>query len=140
MTEPIAEISTAPAATSFDFRTSGWNSGEATSARNSKAVLSASAVHTATMASTIQHQSGLEKPNRNPEAQTRRDGVDPCVVLRLQHREYAYDGVLDAADPACKTIRSIHVSQSRPVVYMARCTMKGKRITAHDHVLNVVRV
>src|SRR5882724_4771488 len=58
-TDPMAAISTAPAATSFAFSASGWNSGEATSVRNSNAVLRASAVHTEIIARIIQHHSDL---------------------------------------------------------------------------------
>jgi hypothetical protein len=47
-----AQISTAPAATFFAFSTSGWNSGEATSHKNSNAVFSASAVQTDVIART----------------------------------------------------------------------------------------
>jgi hypothetical protein len=48
----------------------GWNAGEATSVRNSNAVFSASAVHTDTIANTIQHHSAAVNPTVNPNTIT----------------------------------------------------------------------
>jgi len=70
-TDPTAEIRTAPAATSFAFPATGWKVGDATSVRNSNAVFRASAVHTAIIARTSQHQSAADTPSPRPRAITR---------------------------------------------------------------------
>src|SRR5215831_1608564 len=69
-TAPIAARRTAPAATSLAFSASGWNSGDATSVRNSNAVLSASAVHTEPIARTIQAHDDAGNSTANPAATT----------------------------------------------------------------------
>lgn len=71
---PVA-IRTAPAATSFACPSMGWNDGDATSVRNSKAVLSASAVQTDTMARTNQHHSDHDSSTNNPAPTTTRVGT-----------------------------------------------------------------
>src|SRR5687768_1782343 len=72
---PAAASSTAPAATSLAFSAMGWKFGDATSVRNSNAVLRASAVQTETMARTIQHHSGSERPSTNPADTTMTDAA-----------------------------------------------------------------
>src|SRR5438552_10013976 len=67
-TAAIAVTSTAPAATSLASRMIGWKLGVAASAKNSKAVFSASAVQTIAIASTIQHHSDRESWKKNPSA------------------------------------------------------------------------
>src|SRR5262245_42658205 len=67
---PHAANRTAPAATSLAFSAIGWKSGEATSVRNSSAVLRASAVHTDVMANTIQHHSLRGNRTATPTAIT----------------------------------------------------------------------
>src|SRR5687768_4862561 len=69
-TEPAAVMSTAPAATSLALAASGWKAGEATSVRNSKAVLSASAVQTAMTARMTQHHSSRPSRKWSPAVST----------------------------------------------------------------------
>src|SRR2546423_9146040 len=66
----IAVMRTAPAAMSLASRTRGWKAGDAASARNSKAVLTVSAVQTIEIARIIQHQSRGEIRRRNAAATT----------------------------------------------------------------------
>src|SRR5262249_24631827 len=129
---PHAANRTAPAATSLAFSAIGWKSGEATSVRNSSAVLRASAVHTDVMANTIQHHSlranrtpppppGCEaqhdpappargQPTRHAHGSHRNRGhrMKPRVVLGLEHDRDAPHSALDTAQlPAeCQRIGS----------------------------------
>ena len=64
---PSAATKTAPAAISFAFFTSGWYCGCATSARNSKAVLNASAIHTPVIAKMIMPHSTTDNRSTLPK-------------------------------------------------------------------------
>lgn len=65
-TAPIAEISTAPAETSFACFTTGWKSGFVTSQSNSKAVFNVSDTHTMIMTGSNKAQSYFVKPKSKP--------------------------------------------------------------------------
>jgi hypothetical protein len=70
MAAPMEVISTPPAATSLARSTAGCRAGDATSHKASKAVLSASAVHTAMIAATTTHHSRCENPTTKPVINT----------------------------------------------------------------------
>ena len=99
---PAAQINTAPAATSFAFSTSGWKSGDATSHRNSSAVLRHSAVLLQFLNSSTKSRLDNVQPQQAVGQQARAeyheggDGVNPGVVLRAQHGPHAPTGIHEA--------------------------------------------
>ncbi len=111
----MAEIKTAPAATSFDCFTAGWNSGDTTSARNSNAVLRASAVQTAMTANVSQHHSAGDTSRSSP-ART------AAIVAHACTQAFCCDfSIVQMPTNACRKLRIRPVNSNGRVVISFPC-------------------